>query len=90
MKREYHMKRSVASSHAIYDAMPVGLSVDELTAYYSSFHTIGLAAQCQILKNKIEALKGYNQDDQLLQSREAKRRLRIARSILANRQMKLF
>lgn len=83
------MSVSGASSYS-YDAMPTGLSVDELTAYYSSFHTVGLSGQCQLLKKRIEALKGDERDEMKRLASDARRRLRIARRILETRQLKLF
>jgi len=76
-----------------YDAMPTGLSVDELTAYYSSFHTVGLAGQCQLLSRRIDTLKSlgeFRTDEQNRLLTDARRRLRIARSVLAKRQLTLF
>jgi hypothetical protein len=78
-----------------YDATPTGLSADDLTAYYSSFHTVGLAGQCQLLKKRIEHLKSIihgNVDywETNTQLHDARRRLRIARQVLANRQLSLF
>jgi hypothetical protein len=86
------MKASAASSIA-YDAMPIGLSVDDLEKYYSSFHTVGLAHQCQILKKRIETIKAEhinpsNQD--WIAILDAQRRLRIARRLLAKRQLRMF
>ena len=76
-----------------YDAMPMGLSIDDLTAYYSSFHTVGLAGQCQLLSKRIEVLKQlgeFRTDEQNRLMSDARRRLRIARNLLAKRQLRLF
>lgn len=87
------MRTSVASNYS-YDAMPLGLSADELTDYYSSFHTVGLAGQCQLLKKRIEHLNSIIEHVDYIpcseQIRDAKRRLRIARQVLVKRQLSLF
>lgn len=87
------MRTSVASNYS-YDAMPTGLPVDDLESYYSSFHTVGLAGQCQLLKKRIEHLKSIIEHVDYMpcseQIRDAQRRLRIARRILSKRQLTLF
>ena len=87
------MNASQASSSSGYAALPVGSSVDEIEKLYSAFYTQRLADECRFLSNKIRELTDAgvtgNSTDAYIK-RDLNRRLRIAKRLLANRQMKLF
>ena len=93
MKRAYHMRTSVASSSNGFAAIPVGSSVDEIEKLYSAFYTQRLADECRFLSNKIRELTDAgvtgNSTDAYLK-RDLNRRLRIAKRLLAKRQLSLF
>lgn len=77
------MNASHASSSG-YAAIPQGSSVDDIEALYSAFYTQRLADECRFLAAKVATLEsGY-------EKRDLNRRLRIARRLLAARQLKMF
>lgn len=67
-----------------YEAIQVGLSEDALTELYSSFYTQRLADECRLLTSEIRNL------DSGEKKRDLSRRLRIAKRLLAKRQLGMF
>lgn len=86
------MKPSAASSYS-YAAIPTGSSIDEIEKLYSAFYTQRLADECRLLSSKIRELTDAgvtgNSTDAYIK-RDLNRRLRIARRLLAKRQLSLF
>lgn len=68
-----------------FNAIPVGMSANDLEALYGSFYTQRLADECRLLSSQIRNLpKGSDM------KRDLNRRLRIAKRLLAKRQLKMF
>jgi hypothetical protein len=82
MKREYHM--------TTFNAIPVGMSADELEKLYTSFYTQRLADECRLLSSKLREFKQTVSDTDGYLKRDLNRRLRIARRLLAKRQLRMF
>jgi len=73
-----------------FNAIPVGMSADELEKLYTSFYTQRLADECRLLSSKIRELKQCAGANDAYLKRDLNRRLRIARRLLAKRQLTLF
>jgi tRNA A37 N6-isopentenylltransferase MiaA len=71
-------------------ALPVGLSVDEIESLYNSFYTQRLADECRLISSKLREFKTCTNDNEQYIKRDLNRRLRIARRLLAKRQLRMF
>lgn len=73
-----------------FNAIPVGMSAEELEKLYTSFYTQRLADECRLLSSKIREIKTSVNDTDGYLKRDLNRRLRIARRLLTKRQLTLF
>jgi lysine/ornithine N-monooxygenase len=73
-----------------FNAIPIGMSATDIEALYNSFYTQRLADECRLLSCKIRELKMTSNDTDGYLKLDLNRRLRIAKSLLAKRQMRLF
>lgn len=64
-----------------FNAIPLGMSATDIETLYSSFYTQRLADECRLLSSAIRTLDTGDK------KRDLSRRLRIARRLLAKRQL---
>jgi hypothetical protein len=67
-----------------FNAIPIGMSATDIEALYNSFYTQRLADECRLLSSEIRNLDAGEK------KRDLSRRLRIARRLLAKRQLRMF
>lgn len=73
-----------------FNAIPVGMSADDLEKLYPSYYTQRLADECRLLSSAIRELKQTVSDTDAYLKRDLNRRYRIAKRLLSTRQMRMF